>query len=146
MLIVLQYTWPLIVVLIGGFIFGILFVKIFIQKMRVLQKISLSGLLVVALVIGVVGGIGIISYGNNLAKSIFQREVRVVKDIDLEKDYYLDKDSGKVKGVIKAGSLGTQTFAKGGAVYLIFGTVVDNKYVETVQEQTSYLGTPYQSQ
>ena len=133
MLIVLQYTWPLIIILIGGFVVGTIFINLLGRKIKFLQKISLSGLIVIALVVGIIAGVGIIEYGNNLAKSIFQREVRVVKDIDLERDYYLDRDRGKVKGIIKAGSLGTQTFAKGGAVYLVFGTVVDSKHVETAK-------------
>lgn len=133
MSLILQYAWPLIAALTSGFIIGAVFVNLLSKKIKIIQKVTVSVALIIAIFAGVIGTLGVLEYGNKLAKNIFQRKIRVIKDIDLEKDCYFKEDCGRVRGIIKAGSLGTQTFAKGGATYLVFGAVVDNKYVETAK-------------
>ena len=129
-----KYAWPLLVALVGGFITGIILTIGGIQKVKILQKISLIGLIIISIVAGVVISFGITLYGNEITKKIFVRKVRIVQDIDLEKDCYYGTEKTLLRGTIKKGSTAIRTFAKGRSQYLTFNTVVDSGYVELIEE------------
>lgn len=133
--IVCEFTWPLILALISGIIIGIVFTLAFKQKIKILQKTLLFLVVGFSLIGGVVFAFALTWYGEKLSKQLFSREVEVVKNIDLEKDYFFAPKKSNIKGVVQEGSIATQTFSKGQASYLMFGTVVDRSYIKEVKKK-----------
>ena len=81
---------------------------------------------------------------NGLWEKSFARKVRLIQDVDYEKYHYssLDKDFLRYhpeagipdfKGYIKSGSIGTQTFIKGGSVYIDFQVHIPVSYIEYIK-------------
>jgi len=119
------------VIFVIGVLGGFLIAKIIRTKEKISRKLSMILVAIFSFVIALGFLIAFQIAWSEIWTKAVKREVRIVKDVDLN----VVDESGNLKGIIKKGSTAIETcFRKGRRVYLKIPIAVDADYVEYVKK------------